>query len=159
MLISAGTLISVGGHFPPCPADPEAEIGFVPFGRGERFVELSDGIEACAPHDPGADDHIDFLQAEPVQRWMSDRALKTAPIEQIIPSGDRLGDGTAVQPPTETENPEVGVSGKRRQKLRHQPGASKKHVVLPGEQERGFREAEAAIRAPQLVNVVLMLPS
>ena len=138
--------------------DPKAEIGFVPFGRNERFVEQSDGIEARAPHDPGADDQIDFLQPKPVHWRGTDRALKTSPVVQIVPPGDRIGHAGAVQPSTETEKPKIGVGGKRRQKLGDQPWTSQKHVVLPGQQERGFRFAEPVIRAPQLVKVVLVVP-
>ena len=61
MVVSAGTLISMGGHLPPRPPNPEAEIGFVPFGRYERFVEQPDGVEALTAHGPRADDQIDLL--------------------------------------------------------------------------------------------------
>ena len=157
-MVSAGTLISVGRHLPPCPADPKTEIGFVPFGRNERFVEQSNGIEARAPHDPGADDQIDFLQAKPVHWRGSDRALKTPPVDQIIPPGDRIGDAGAVQPPAETEKPSRRT-WQMSSEARAPAMASQKHVVLPGQQERRLRFAETVIRAPQFVKVVLVVPS
>src|SRR3954470_22667381 len=77
MRVGAETFVTARRDLPARLPDPARQIRLVPLGRTERLIERPDVIETRAPDDPRANHDVDFLQAEPVRRPGTNRALQT----------------------------------------------------------------------------------
>ena len=160
VVIGAEPLVSVRRHPPTGLADPEGQIGLVPFGRHERLVEHPTASRHARRTAHGrmttstSCRRIQFSGRGPIV--LCRRRQSTRSSQVLI----GFVDGIAVQPAAEAEQPEIRIRGRRsRRSSGTSHATSQEHVVLPGQHAAAPRASRRPrLVAAQLVNVVLVDP-